>query len=318
MNCENCGAELRKHDTLCAACGAKVKPTRTCPECHFPAREGARYCVKCGASVEPSGGRKDTADARAHAPDRAPEVRPARPLPASGPASVTRPMHWLWPTLLLILAAALGFWMYTRHSSDSASPADEARPAAEKSAPASATRSAPTSSGSAAVPRFSTQQAFKALYGNYDPNLDGAFWTVSGAPKAFAQWNGRSVFLRPLISRTFEQRNVTRHILLTNSLDVKDGLVVKQGAGCRTCPSLIGASVFEKGPQGWTLISRHDFLAADGAWGAPPKVSLMLSGTGGIELQLDRPAIDQRTPARRYSIVLRDRAEGSARADRTR
>jgi hypothetical protein len=227
-------------------------------------------------------------------------------------------MHPAGPALLLVLAVALGVTAYIIVSRDREALKREAREAAGTGRSSSVPKlPPPAESRSAVTAAFLTPQAFKALYGNYDPNLDGAFWTVSGAPKAYAQWNGRPVFLRPLISRTFEQRGVTRHILVTNSLDVKDGLVVKQGAGCRTCPSLVGASVFERRPSGWTLISRHDFLTADGAWGAPPKVSILFPARGGIEFQFERPAIDQRTPARQYSILLKDRTESSDRTART-
>lgn len=213
-------------------------------------------------------------------------------------------MHWIWPALLLLLAIALGYWVYVNETGGRKSPSREAGP----SLPAPATNTITgTSTKTNPAPAFSAQQALRALYGNYDPNLDGAFWTVSGASAPHAQWNGKPVFLRPLISRTFEQRGAVRHILVTNSLDVKDGLVVKQGAGCRTCPSLIGAAVFEKTASGWKLISRHDVLTADGAWGAPPKVSLQLGEPGGIELRFDRPAVDNRNPGGQYSIVLRER-----------
>jgi hypothetical protein len=221
-------------------------------------------------------------------------------------------MHTVWLILLAVLACGLAIGLYAAAALESSKGKSEAE-RAPRSAQESGTppRNGPRRAGAHAFP---TPHAMRGLYGNYDPNLDGAFWTVSDAPTSYAQWNGKAVFLRPLISRTFEQHGLVRHILVTNSLDVKDGLVVKQGAGCRTCPSLIGMSVFEKEAAGWTLISRHDFLAADGAWGAPPRVTLLIEANGGIELQFDRPAIDARNPARQYSIVLRERAATAAAA----
>ena len=162
---------------------------------------------------------------------------------------------------------------------------------------------------------FSVKHAFTALYGNYDPNLDGAFWKAAAAPKAFAEWNGRPLFIRPLISRGFADAGNTRHLLVTNSLDVRNGDVVKQGTGCRTCGSLIGAAIFERRPEGWKLISRHDFLTADGKWGAPPKVSVAFSGSGGIELQFEARRADAREGARPpYTIVLKERRAPVVRA----
>lgn len=218
----------------------------------------------------------------------------------SSPAA-PQPVRWVWLILLAVLASGLVIGIYAAFSLDRGAGSGEAPRNAKPGGLPTRDETGRSS------PAFSTQHAMRVLYGNYDPNLDGAFWTVADAPKSYARWNGKAVFLRPLISRTFEQHGATRHILVTNSLDVKDGIVVKQGAGCRTCPSLIGASVFEKNARSWTLISRHDFLAADGAWGAPPRVTLHFPKTGGIELQFDRPAVDGRNPGRQYSIVLKDR-----------
>jgi hypothetical protein len=57
-----------------------------------------------------------------------------------------------------------------------------------------------------------------------------------------------------------------------------------------------------------------DVLASDGAFGAPPRVTVLIPAGGGIELQFDRPAIDARNPARQYSIVLKERAVAAATA----
>jgi hypothetical protein len=157
---------------------------------------------------------------------------------------------------------------------------------------------------------FSIKRAFIQLYGTYDPNLDGAFWTVTGAPRDFAQWKDRPVFIRPLISRSFEEAGATRHMLVTNSLDVRDGDVVKQGTGCRTGGSLIGAAVFQREGEYWKLISRHDLLTAAGKFGAPPKVSIAFPNAGGIELQFQSLSGDEREPRKRgYAIVLKERRD---------
>jgi hypothetical protein len=146
------------------------------------------------------------------------------------------------------------------------------------------------------------------LYGNYDPNLDGAFWTPRAAPAAFARWNGRQLFIRPLISRSFRHLDKSRQVVVTNSLDVQNGEVVKQGTGCRECGSLIGAAIFEQQKNGWQLISRHDFLAAEGSWGGPPAVALAIDPAGTIELHIRSRSSTPGVPRKAdYSIKLVER-----------
>jgi hypothetical protein len=161
---------------------------------------------------------------------------------------------------------------------------------------------------------FSVRRALTDLYGNYDPNLDGAFWRATSAPAAFTDWQDRALFIRPLISRSFEEHGLRRHVLVTNSLDVEDGEVVKQGTGCRTCGSLIGAAIFERSDHEWKLISRHDFLTAGGRWGAPPMVSIDFPVSGGVQLRFDDFAGDSRRGAKTYSILLKERESSRALA----
>jgi hypothetical protein len=155
---------------------------------------------------------------------------------------------------------------------------------------------------------FSFKRAFTTLYNNYDPNLDGAFWTPTGGREKFAQWNGKTLFIRPLVTRSFREGTSIRQLLITNSLDVRNGDVVKQGTGCRACGSLIGAAIFEKQQSDWKLISRHDFLTADGSWGSPPRVSVSFPKRGEIVLDFEHRSADQREPrTRSYAIVLKER-----------
>ena len=159
---------------------------------------------------------------------------------------------------------------------------------------------------------FYTPRGLKQLYGNYDPNLDGAFWTVTGAPAAYTRWNGKQVFVRPLVSRPFGEAERARQILVTNTLEVKDGMIVKQGTGCRRCVSLIGAAIFEKAGDRWTVISRNDFVVADGAFGAPPRVSVEFPTAGAIELRFEKFSTEEGDSAtRRYSVVIKERSSGS-------
>jgi hypothetical protein len=141
-----------------------------------------------------------------------------------------------------------------------------------------------------AQPQFSARRALQGLYGNYDPVLDGAYWTVSGAPKGMAEWNGRAVVIKPLVSKSNE--TATRHVLVTHSLDVRNGIVVKQGTGCRNCRSLLGAALFERQGTEWKLVADHRFLGAEGVYGAPPTVAVGFIDKESVELRVDRASAD--------------------------
>ena len=298
MKCIKCGAALQDGDIFCASCGP-VKADRICPECDAAVPEGARFCSTCGNAVA---ARVPKSDVLAHARRETqaatqPGVRPKRPQ-VFVPVAVVG--------IACVLAAGM-YWIVAGNDSDTQKAAPAKRPpvkAALTPRPADETTSAHG---------FSMKQAFEKLYGSYDLNLDGAFWKVNRAPRDYAQWNGRTLLIRPLVSRSFDEGGSLRHVIVTNSLDVKDGIVVKQGTGCRTCGALIGVAIFEKQRNGWALISRHDFLAVDGAFGAPPKVAVAFPPDGGIALQFERSHLLDRAPAERsYSIVLKEHKSLSA------
>jgi hypothetical protein len=224
----------------------------------------------------------------ARAPAPPPRTRQAvgrkPPPPPSYAARLSRALA-AWPpaphaavALGCVLAVAI-YWSAAR---------DDA--AAEKAGAerlAAATGARPTTSQPAVpgVPEFSARQALQGLYGNYDPVLDGAFWTVEGAPKRWAEWNGKTVVVRPLVSRTDEAG--TRHVLVTHTVDMRNGMVVKQGAGCRNCKSLIGAALFQRQGDQWKLVSDQRFLGVEGAFGAPPHIAVSFPAKTGVELRIE-------------------------------
>jgi hypothetical protein len=320
---------MLREDQFCPQCGKSVNTSSTCCEgCAYPAPVGARFCIKCGARIGTASVVPDTESAALRQTGPSAKVIA---LDANTPVPVltsntmqsglahslqkdpgTPPPHRVGaapsrlPIAVVVVGFALAVGIYL-----SLTASEEKR--ASATAPVSGTRSTPAATGTLGTTtldagEFSIRHAFTALYGNYDPNLDGAFWTARRAPPELEQWNGKSLFIRPLISRAFREGGKTRQIVVTNSLEVQNGDVVKQGTGCRTCGSLIGAVVFEKEGDEWKLISRHDFLTAAGSWGAPPKVSLTFQRAGAIELQFETRARDQREPEkRRYTIVLKER-----------
>ena len=292
MNCSACGATLGAGDRFCTDCGSPgAAGGQRCPACGVVVRGNARFCIKCGTSLP------------AKLSERAPHANRWRTSPRAHPPPIA--------VLVVTAGCTLGLAIYLSLSIGGGGEARNASGAA-------ATISGTLGTFHANVGDFSVKHAFTVLYGNYDPNLDGAFWKATAAPKPLAEWNGRSLFIRPLISREFIDGGNTRHLLVTNSLDVRDGDVVKQGTGCRTCGSLIGAAIFERKSEGWKLISRHDFLTVDGKWGAPPNVSVAFSRPGGFELQFEPRRADSREGARApYTIVLNERKERPGAVART-
>src|SRR5689334_16120906 len=284
--CASCGTALQQDDRFCSECGRPVRsadvglsPWDACRVCGSAVGHDIRFCTKCGAAVaitetkrgatqpdnvtrtigaDGSNRQPNNADWAQHAVAE----RPKRPLRVSPPVAV----------VLLGCALALGVHLaLSRRTTE---------------LPVSSSKMAPSATVDSNAERLSIKRAFAALYGNYDPNLDGAFWTPRAAPAPFARWNGRQLFIRPLISRSFRHLDKSRQVVVTNSLDVQNGEVVKQGTGCRECGSLIGAAIFEQQRSGWQLISRHDFLAAEGSWGGPPAVELAIDPAGTIDLRI--------------------------------
>jgi hypothetical protein len=327
--CRDCGAALLPEDQFCPECGQSVN-TRSmrCAVCGYPAGAGARFCIKCGVPIGHSSA--VALDTRSTALRQAQPATKGIALKGSTPANVLssnaiESEHARWVTeppgtgakhsvaaagnrlpiavVVLGFALAVGVYLSLSAAEDERASATAARLSGTPSTGALTGNKPKLNAGA-----FSMKQAFTTLYGAYDPNLDGAFWTARGAPAQLEHWNDRLLFIRPLISRGFQDAGKPRQIVVTNSLDVKNGDVVKQGTGCRTCGSLIGAAVFEKQENEWKLISRHDFMTAAGSWGAPPKISLAFQRGGAIVLHFEMRAADQpELEKRRYSIVLKER-----------
>ena len=119
----------------------------------------------------------------------------------SGPVTVV--------AIACVLAAAI-FWLF----------AGDRMPAQKATAqrpPAKAALTPRPADDTTGAPAFPMKQAFEKLYGSYDLNLDGAFWKVTQAPRDYAQWSGRTLLIRPLVSRSFDENGSLRHVVVTNS-----------------------------------------------------------------------------------------------------
>jgi len=265
----------------CGTCGRRALPERI-----EPVLDPAATRARTGGA--PS--RKDHVTAT-HQPMAAPPLTPAH-------RSAAHPALRHLPNVLVGVGVVLAGAIYWSSSHDDAS---AKRAGAERVA--KATGALRTSQpASPAQPQFSARQALQGLYGNYDPVLDGAYWTIAGAPKTLAGWNGKTVVIKPLISRSDE--TAARHVLVTHSVEVKNGMAVKQGTGCRHCRSLLGSALFERQGTEWKLVADHRFLGAEGVYGAPPTVAIAFPDTASVELRIDRAAADPLAVRELGSVVV--------------
>lgn len=269
-----------------------------CPECGQRVLPGAQFCSACGRRVTPERNLELMPDPDARHPVAAPARKAShaplviKKLPPR-PSYATRLSQAIagWrhaPVAVVALGCVLAVAAYWSDSRDESLARKAGR---ERIAAATGARSTTSQVATPGKLEFSARQALQSFYGNYDPVLDGAFWTVTGAPKRWSDWNGKSVLIKPLVSRPDDAG--TRHVLVTHSVDMKNGMVVKQGAGCRSCKSLIGAALFERQGAEWKLVSDQRFLGVEGAFGAPPHVAVTFPATSGVELRIEPPGVAQ-------------------------
>jgi len=180
------------------------------------------------------------------------------------------------------------------------------RAGAERIVAATGARATTSQPAPAGALQFSAKQALQGLFGNYDPHLDGAFWTVTGAPADRAEWNGKPVLVKPLVSRTDDAG--ARHVLVTSTAEVQNGIVVKQGTACRTCTSLLGVALYERKGHEWQLVSHRPFANVGGAFGAPPQVAVTFPAKGGVELDVQQPttALATASPSESRTVAMND------------
>ena len=277
----------------------------SCTECGHALPAGARSCRACGRRVLPPSPRSVLEPPPMPGlPSQRPAPRALDPEPrfrsVPEPRARTAALEKAWPIAIVVLGVLMAIaiqWSAARDDVLAKNEAARRMLLATAAAPAMSPETAPGDSS------FSTPEALRRLYGAYDPHIGGAFWTVAGAPDEWMHWNGRRVFINPLISRSDETQ--TRHVLVTNSLEVIDGLVIKQGTGCRNCKSLIGAALFERRGDEWALVSEQRFVRAEGAWGAPPRVEIEFPRRGGVEVQVEAASAEPGPRKTSYTVVMK-------------
>ena len=265
MNCSECGQALPDSAAFCSACGRRVLRERIEPVLD-PRRA------------------KETPVTKAP-PPRAWRIVELEPVPDARPytAQLSQALA-AWPHAphaAVALGCVLAVAIYFSAAHDQAV---AHRVGAERIVAATGARATSQPAPAGAL-QFSAKQALQGLYGNYDPVLDGSYWTVIGAPKRWNDWNGRAVLIRPLVSRSDDAG--TRHVLVTHTVEMQNGMVVKQGASCRTCKSLIGGALFERQGGEWKLVSDQRFLGVEGAFGTPPHVVVAFPEKAGVELRIE-------------------------------
>lgn len=144
---------------------------------------------------------------------------------------------------------------------------------------------------------LSTQSAFNILYGSYDEIRQGVWWTVKGSPTSDGNVtgkNGSKVFVKQYLLKTYEEGNVKKAILVTNSLEVgENGEPEKAGDGCHACGSIVGVALFHKQKNIWTLVSENKAADYQGSWGGPSEISVAFPANGGVELRVDGASMNQ-------------------------
>lgn len=302
MNCSECGERLTDGAPFCSACGRRVAqdapPSSVLEPPRMP-RTRAAPPARARAGFEPTTRRIDT-----EAPQRAPRTAAAGE-GLSGFSGVMRTIgpHGMVGLGVLVALAAYGSAM--RDDTNAKAAAERRMSFATEPLPAKAQKAAPHDGA------FPTREALQGLYGSYDGQLDGVFWTVSGAPREWGEWNGKPVVIRPLVSRTDDSG--TRHVLVTNSVEVRDGLVVREGGACRSCKSLVGAALFERRGEIWALVTEHRFMKIGGAYGAPPKVTVDFPRDAGVEIRMENPPAEpDRTRNSVHAVILHGGKPASA------
>ncbi|HYC45020.1 MAG TPA: zinc ribbon domain-containing protein [Burkholderiales bacterium] len=291
MKCAECGQVLPAGARFCTACGRRIAVEQPAPAIvRKPPPPDPRV------RTEPALMRKPLSKTRASAapaPDAAPRKAPAAPPPLR-----TAPwMHQL-PMLMVGAGLMLGLAIYWSAQHDEA---QAAKAGADRIAAATGplATSQPVAQGRL---DFSARQALQGLYGNYDPHLDGSYWTVRDAPGTWAEWNGKPVLVKPLVSRTDDSG--MRHVLVTSTADVQNGMVVKQGTGCRGCKSMLGVALYERRGNQWQLVSHRPFASVGGAYGAPPQVAVAFPAKGGVELEVGQGATQLANAPEDRAIVI--------------
>jgi len=283
VNCGECGARLPDGAHACGACGRRVVPAVT-PRSVLDPPQMPHLRARAPAAPARPGFQPTTRRADADTGEKKSVQSPtaADGTALTGFAGVMRKIGPIGMVGLGLLVAIAAYASAVRD--DTLVKAEGERRMSFATAALSQTSQASAPADEA----FSTRQALQGLYGSYDPDLDGVFWTVSGAPREWGEWNGKPVFVKPLVSRADDSG--TRHVLVTNAVEVRDGLVVKQGAACRSCKSLVGAALFERRGDSWVLVTEHRFMKVGGAYGAAPRVSVDFPLKAGVEIRMENAA----------------------------
>lgn len=205
-----------------------------------------------------------TATRYVQAPASAPNLPPSKPPPPAPRRSSALPVGAV-VIVLLIMVFAFG-----RDKSVPPVPVDQQ----------SAVQAPPL-----LIAELTQAEAMNLVYGSYDPALQGTPWIVTNPPPKFSELNAQRLFVRPIAFMPFVQGGVMKQLLLTSTSRYGDtGEPLKAGDDCHACGVLIGATVFEKWPDGWRLETVEKFLVQDGSWGTPPQMQAEFEPDGALKI----------------------------------
>lgn len=119
-------------------------------------------------------------------------------------------------------------------------------------------------------------EAMASVFGKYDRDLGGSFWRAEGLTGDAVVINGEEKFVQPHSTQRFLLRGRERVLLVTNTLDIEDGRIIRPGESCHACAVLVGMILFERGPgEGWRLVSANRAATRAGSWGRMPRATII-------------------------------------------
>lgn len=130
---------------------------------------------------------------------------------------------------------------------------------------------------------FSTDEALKQLYHDYDPATKTAQWVCTkeqlreGLHTGWQCWKeDTTVSVSVILMAQVPEGDATRVYLATSAKPAHDPM---GEYNCHGCAPAIGAAVFVWKSQGWALESANAAIDFLGGWGEPPSVDLVAVGS---------------------------------------
>ena len=122
---------------------------------------------------------------------------------------------------------------------------------------------------------FTIQGALQALYGNYDPQSHSALWNEIAVPDRPEFSNFRGVShgtVGVAFDATYRELGIDKHIFVTLTKPLGNDY------DCHVCEPLLGAVVFSKRADKWSIESEEKYLILGAGFGQRPRCQLVKVG----------------------------------------